>query len=1033
MHTSRIHSRGLLWVAVLGLAAFSTVTQVGANLSGPRKLLTGDVRNLVRANRIHAEGGLELTQYLVRVHQENAQAQQLLEKLESVSHGVVRYFPHDTYSLVLLPNEVEKVLDISGVEGVYEMPASMKRGPPSKKKSRRELPVKKLPDDILALYQRIPVIVDLSVTKDKAAELNLDVTSWAKKIKEALGCSVEVSWAGSHRLKVLVDVKDDSDAVIEWLSNKVAVHFVTEKPEVFLKNKWAGNIIQSGNASKSLLADKGLDGEGQIIGCADSGIDYDSCFFSDPAHQIVPCKGNGIVPGCANMNHRKIVTYRTCSGASNGDDETVGHGTHVAGTIGGSASHPALSEYNGIAPAAKIAFDDVGKEFRLGGERIGLFLSVPEDLYEELFPHSYALGAKVHTNSWGSATNEYDLMSSDIDRFVHENEDFLVLFAAGNDGPRFGTLGAPAGAKNILSIGAGQNDAISYPAGERDSVDFNNLADFSSKGPTPDGRFKPDVVCPGENIDSAESDGDVNSNQCTAGVGASIDNLSGTSMATPGCAGGAALVRQYFSQGFFQTGARNDDVGFEPTAALVKAVMLHSGQPMWYLGTSGEMEFPATLPHVSQGYGRVDLSTVLWFGDDFAVKFYNRETVQRGMSTSYCFDVPSGSQFKATLVWTDKEASPLQSNTKVLIQDLDLMVTSPTGAVTMGNHLRGNVADRANNNEQVTIVSAEPGVYTVDVSAHDLPAGSQNYALVVTGAAEMVPGPCVEIPCPEDCSGNGQCKRGQCVCDIGFTGEACATAQPYLSPSLCAAPVPGSPFSGDMEPAPLTSPTGQMSVAFRTDATTAAAGFALLYTASGTSVYSNSCSGNRGTVEITREAIGVISGSHTGAAECRWGLGPEGATSVTMYLEMLDLEMGFDFLTIEACADTKCRSKQEVGRFTGTRSGVETVFAPTPYVLITLKSDTSINGAGFRLTFAGNNVISQCRHNTLTPVPPSLSAVILTDGPGEYKNSLACAWLIDAGAGKSVDLAFIQFDTEMNYDQMEVQYVADDCAQLPAP
>lgn len=62
-------------------------------------------------------------------------------------------------------------------------------------------------------------------------------------------------------------------------------------------------------------------------------------------------------------------------------------------------------------------------------------------------------------------------------------------------------------------------------------------------GPTPDGRIKPELVAPGDNITSAASDGVDSSRQCTTDV------QSGTSMAAPLVAAGAALVRQYFMQG----------------------------------------------------------------------------------------------------------------------------------------------------------------------------------------------------------------------------------------------------------------------------------------------------------------------------------------------------------------------------------------------------------------------------------------------------------------------------------------------------
>ena len=60
-------------------------------------------------------------------------------------------------------------------------------------------------------------------------------------------------------------------------------------------------------------------------------------------------------------------------------------------------------------------------------------------------------GARVHSCSWGSSANFYTNQDRDFDRYIHDDESFLVVVAAGNSGPNANTVGSPAIAKNVLS------------------------------------------------------------------------------------------------------------------------------------------------------------------------------------------------------------------------------------------------------------------------------------------------------------------------------------------------------------------------------------------------------------------------------------------------------------------------------------------------------------------------------------------------------------------------------------------------------
>ena len=126
----------------------------------------------------------------------------------------------------------------------------------------------------------------------------------------------------------------------------------------------------------------------------------------------------------------------------------------------------------------------------------------------------------------------------------------MVIFQGnGNSGPEEGTIYEPATAKNCISVGASDKGLNPKTSG---------LPDFTSRGPTSDGRIKPDIITPGAFISTSFSDRDINSYNCNKLI------TRGTSFATPIAAGLAALVRQYYTDGYYPTGKKNPDNAFNP-------------------------------------------------------------------------------------------------------------------------------------------------------------------------------------------------------------------------------------------------------------------------------------------------------------------------------------------------------------------------------------------------------------------------------------------------------------------------------------
>ncbi|MBN1579522.1 MAG: S8 family serine peptidase, partial [Anaerolineae bacterium] len=102
----------------------------------------------------------------------------------------------------------------------------------------------------------------------------------------------------------------------------------------------------------------------------------------------------------------------------------------------------------------------------------------------------------------------------------------VVCIAAGNSGPGSRTIGSPGAAADVITVGATDRS--------------DGIARFSSRGPTADGRTKPDICFPGTDIVAARA--------ANTSMGQPLGNhytaASGTSMATPHIAGLAALLLQ---------------------------------------------------------------------------------------------------------------------------------------------------------------------------------------------------------------------------------------------------------------------------------------------------------------------------------------------------------------------------------------------------------------------------------------------------------------------------------------------------------
>ena len=395
--------------------------------------------------------------------------------------------------------------------------------------------------------------------------------------------------------------------------------------------------------------DAGIDGGGggavnaQVVMVLDSGISIDAGDLSDTM----------VNAGTTGPAHRKVRLYAS-TGGFGGQGDLLGcdapqqggftHGHVVAATALGNATNVDTMQYGG---SGFVGSDTQGNPWALDGVAPGAVLVAydgqitpqsvscadplqdtisPGDLYSGAatgsLGSSYTTnGARTFNFSWGANANLYNTNAVDVDNFLNDKGDALVFISAGNDGqdtdndtvPDPGSLGAPATAKNALAIGASRNANDPGAAPE-----FR--ATFSSVGPAIDNvvnRVAPQLMAPGDELGGGtlglasefscrSSDNDQsNPVQCDL-----VTGVEGTSFSAPASAGTAALVRDYFAQGFYPTGAAvvADQVA-TVSGALVKSVLITSADFM-----SGFAQNGLTRRYRwnnEQGYGRIQLDNAL--------------------------------------------------------------------------------------------------------------------------------------------------------------------------------------------------------------------------------------------------------------------------------------------------------------------------------------------------------------------------------------------------------------------------------------
>jgi uncharacterized membrane protein len=456
-------------------------------------------------------------------------------------------------------------------------------------------------------------------------------------------------------------------------------------PAFIAYNNNARSNMKTGEMTSYFTTD--LDGSGQIVAVADSGLDEDHGDFGT-----------------------RVVGNNDVIGDGSTADKHSGHGTHVSCTVLGDG---AQGGYAGVAPEADLFFQ------AMENDNTGNFQS-PSLNY--LLNSAYSAGARTHTNSWGSSSSsdhgKYTSSAEDVDdranyydRYYNGRDGLTILFAAGNDGPNTGTVGAPATAKNTISVGNHQNRYSGAP---------DTIMSGSSRGPTDDGRIKPDLIAPGGYVRSCRAQEATDTGSSTWSSTYYLE-YTGTSMATPNAAGAAAMIREYLEEIAQRP---------SPQGALVKALMVLGATDV------GSRD----VPNDNEGWGKVNLRETLAPTSGQGIWVDDRSVLSgSGNSKSYTFNITqSTGGLKTVLTWSDERGSTFSSNQ--LVNNLDLELTSPSGVVYLGNDFAngrsttGGNSDSVNNLEVVLLDSPETGVWTVKVKDTLHGGGTaQPFAIAVRG------------------------------------------------------------------------------------------------------------------------------------------------------------------------------------------------------------------------------------------------------------------------------------------------------------
>ena len=362
--------------------------------------------------------------------------------------------------------------------------------------------------------------------------------------------------------------------------------------------------------------------------------------------------------------------------------QTGDHGEHCGGIIAGAGN-----------------LDPIGRGMAYGSDV--LVFNWTNNNFNDV-PDLYANNnLTITSKSYGDGVNAgYTSLTRQLDRQTRMMPELIHIFSCGNSNSQgftaagsqwFNITGGHKSGKNVIAVG------------NLNLID--NINSSSSRGPSEDGRIKPDICAVGTDVMST--------------IDPNLYELkSGTSMACPGVAGIMAQLYHAY---------KDLNGGVTPASGLMKATILNTADD---LGNDG--------PDFIYGWGRINARNAFNLLSNHQ---YIVSSASQGETNVHSITIPPNTeQVKVMVYWTDYEASP--SSSTALVNNIDIELNSPNGA-TYGpwvlnstpnsfslNQPAQRGSDNLNNMEQVSIEQPTPGVYNLSVNGTAIPQGPQTYYVV---------------------------------------------------------------------------------------------------------------------------------------------------------------------------------------------------------------------------------------------------------------------------------------------------------------